>query len=102
MRYAHRILMRQLSMKRTRIKDVETSLAAGQCIHPDCNEPLDRRGCCQKHYGQFHEAISAKKDDAEKLAFEELMIREGLVLAPYEQRTKRTNNPFLNAEKAAS
>lgn len=94
--------MRTVKVKRTRQKEIEQCLADGVCIVPGCGEPMHGRGVCRTHLTQFNSGIRRRKSDEEKAEFEQQMIREGLVLDSYEQRTLRTRNPFEDAAKAAS
>ncbi|MGB7323508.1 MAG: hypothetical protein WBD31_01460 [Rubripirellula sp.] len=101
--YAKRIYMRTVQVKRTRQKEIESAIAAKVCIVPGCDEPMHGRGCCKKHLNQFNSGIRRRKSDDEKADFEQQMIREGMVLDSYEQRTLRTSNPFEDlAKKVAS
>ncbi|MFG0261000.1 MAG: hypothetical protein ACF788_01220 [Novipirellula sp. JB048] len=88
-------------MKRTRIKEIEAAVASGTCIVPDCKEPMIGRGLCKTHLNQFNSGIRRRKTDEEKADFEAQMIREGMVLDSYEQRTLRTTNPFEEIAKKA-
>lgn len=81
-------------MKRTRIKAVQQSLARNECILPDCDRPLARRGLCKHHYGQFDYQRRLKKTAEARSDFELAMIHEGLVLEVYQQRALRRSNPF--------
>ena len=83
-----------MAIKRTRLKAVRDCLAKGQCVLPECDRPLDRRGLCSQHYGQFYYALKRKGSAEERDAFEQEMIRQGLVLDPYQQRTGRNLSPF--------
>ncbi|MCG8651655.1 MAG: hypothetical protein MI861_17575, partial [Pirellulales bacterium] len=68
---------------------------------PDCREPMDRRGLCRQHYGQFYYERKSRQTEEEKKAFEQKMIYEGLVLDAYAQRVRRRSNPFSQAKSRA-
>ncbi len=82
-------------MKRTRIKAVQDCLSRAECILQDCSEPMVRRGLCSHHYSQFDYQRRSKEAAEDKEKFEQKMVREGLVLEAYQQRSWRKSNPFL-------
>jgi len=71
---------------------VRERVLAGQCLIEGCpNEPT-RRGLCTNHYQQFRNTLASKGDKA--VAFEEELIRKGLILPVGEVREIRQPNPF--------
>ena len=64
-----------MEMKRTRKKAVEECLSKGQCVVPECNRDMDRRGLCSHHYGQYYYELKNKQSEEEKQAFEQKMLK---------------------------
>ncbi len=64
---------------------------AGKCLHCDADE--HELGLCRRHVYRFRlEMAKLPLDEREKFRAE--MIRDGKVLAPYEGRKMREENPF--------
>ena len=69
----------------------------GKCLIEQCECESCKRGLCQRHYEMF---ARTKRDTPvrERRAFEEKMIRRGLILAPGAIRALTADNPFATAE----
>lgn len=90
-------LMRSLTMKRSKQKQVEERARAGICIIDDCGCDTRSRGLCVKHMNAYYGLLRSKRSEQERLEFEELNIKEGRVLPPGEQRGYRRKSPFMEA-----
>lgn len=75
---------------------VRAKVLAGECLIDGCNRTVTTRGLCDTHYQMFVRAIS-EKDSSDRVEFERIAIRDGLILAVGEQqRIKCGPNPFAN------
>ena len=98
MGYQNNQLARWLSMtdvkvKRSKTKEVSDRVASGKCLLCDSEGPR-KRGLCLRHYMQFVRTISAMPK-GKRIAQEEYLIREGLVLPVGQMRELQRPNPFL-------
>lgn len=90
-------LMRSLTMKRSKQKQVEERARAGICIIDDCGCAVRSRGLCVKHMNIYYGHLRSLSSDKDRIEFEELNIKEGRVLPRGEQRSYRRNSPFMEA-----
>lgn len=67
----------------------------GSCLIDGCDQKATTRGLCDRHYQTF---VRTKRDTParERRAFEEKLIRQGLILAPGAIRDLTSDNPFTN------
>ncbi|MDM4014932.1 hypothetical protein [Roseiconus lacunae] len=100
MNLGQRLLAKSLSAKRSRRGAIEEALAKGQCIFPNCECELDRRGLCKTHANEFYGELRRLPDDEARAEREMDLIVAGLVLPAYGQRTQRRASSFDQAMKA--
>lgn len=94
---AHQYLMQALAMKRKNIGKLRQRVENGLCIIDGCDSHCVSRGLCDKHRQQYYAALRQQDTDADRVEFEQRMVREGMILADREQQKWTTKNPFTKA-----
>ncbi|MEL6897942.1 MAG: hypothetical protein AAFP90_17725 [Planctomycetota bacterium] len=68
------------------IAKIRARVEAGICIREGCGGAIRSRGLCQRCKNEFYNNLGELKSPEAKLAFEEKLIEECLLLYLYEQQ----------------